>query len=1076
MTLTHTYGFDGTLRDDYMKDNTGLHDFHAMESDWRELFRWLMSVAGDIPFYDGSGREAGRLDSLWKDHVLVVLIEIACKDIDSYVSSFVGGKGTAAQARFTTRLTGSCRDWAARLERFVVLSHGHDVDSPAVQVAREIHDRLDAAIRAVGTDDTRHVPAFMDNRNQSYFHMLGTLEDIQHDADDYMARIEAGGDMDASLALLLVMVRNYSGIVSEFNGRLSDSAAMFYRREILHDTPRDTVPDRARIVIVPDHDVIEGTFSIAEGTLFDAGKAQDGTARLYAADARSYVVPATLSTVRTVYVYGGRLCTALLPSGGDTTAPLFPDNGTGTAELEYGWVVTSRSLVLSEGKRNVAIALILTDTTGGALPDLSGIQGSDVVGFKLSVSVADGWLEVPYLLRYDAECNALELSFTVSEDAPALSSCAMQVHGADTACPAARLLFADCAFVDSLPRGISIKSVRIRTEVTGISNFALCGDLGDIDSTQPFYPFGPLGECGCRLVFGHPDAAMKNIVGVSLQGVWNKLPERGFGEIYSGYGTPTPVDNSSFRVRCEWHDGESWRPCRKESIPLFEMDDNGVLCDRADMRLDVSNAHNCQYARRSGRYRITLAAPEMGFGVNEYYRLYTSVMMHNAAAKEKHRKIVPDMPSVPMLSGASFGYVTEETFVPESGGDSRLLAVSAVTGTCGCRFTETGSMPRLVPDIVVPSLVLGFSDMADTTRIRLYFNLVYIGTGDTVNRVACGDNGRMTIYVYGRDNTWRELSQEDIVCEETDGLTRSGFIEVKCPVAVDDDRTWLMLGFPEGNAPAGIAMEGIWLNCFQVTAINGDGAPLPAGSMVAPVEADSRIRAVMQPLPGYGGKPAEDMAASGIRSRVRISTRGRAVCRGDYEMLLLERFPEVAKVYCLPSDASDGLLSIVVFPEPVKSVFPLFPLWRLSEMERHVRALMSPFARVKVENAVYEPIDVYFRASVRDGMQDTGELVRRLKRMITTYFCSWLQYGSLPELGKVYSHAALLSRVGNDEHITQVIALEVSGAEAATYDGDVWYGPSDKAGVLYVRDISVELSDCSAGIDAMTAGVDFVVG
>ena len=268
-----TYELRGTLRDDCMKDTAVLEDFHALESDWRELFRWLMSVSGDIPFINAEGKEEGCLSLLWENHVLVVLVEIVRKDLSSYVSSFVGGQGTSLQKRYTRNLINRCTQWSLRLDRFIRMSHGYSPDSPAMQVAVEIRDRLTAAIPTgdEGRDRPRRMPAFMDNRTQPYFQMLGALQDIQAKAEEYISRIESGGDMDASLALLLTMVRNYCGIASDFNGRLTDWAS-FYRWEILHDTPREAVQDNTFITIEPDRTKVIGTFSLPEGTAFTAGK------------------------------------------------------------------------------------------------------------------------------------------------------------------------------------------------------------------------------------------------------------------------------------------------------------------------------------------------------------------------------------------------------------------------------------------------------------------------------------------------------------------------------------------------------------------------------------------------------------------------------------------------------------------------------------------------------------------------------------------------------------------------------------------------------------------------------------
>ena len=52
MTEKTTYELKGTLRDDCMANRTALDGFHPLESDWRELMRWLMSVSGDLPYYD----------------------------------------------------------------------------------------------------------------------------------------------------------------------------------------------------------------------------------------------------------------------------------------------------------------------------------------------------------------------------------------------------------------------------------------------------------------------------------------------------------------------------------------------------------------------------------------------------------------------------------------------------------------------------------------------------------------------------------------------------------------------------------------------------------------------------------------------------------------------------------------------------------------------------------------------------------------------------------------------------------------------------------------------------------------
>jgi hypothetical protein len=115
---------------------------------------------------------------------------------------------------------------------------------------------------------------------------------------------------------------------------------------------------------------------------------------------------------------------------------------------------------------------------------------------------------------------------------------------------------------------------------------------------------------------------------------------------------------------------------------------------------------------------------------------------------------------------------------------------------------------------------------------------------------------------------------------------------------------------------------------------------------------------------------------------------------------------------------------------------------------------------------------------VREDVQDSGEVRRRLKRRIRRFFCGWLLDGVLPDLGMRFSHEALRSRIVNDECITDTILLDVSGTGMKVMpDGsDTWYSASRTEGVLYVNDISIELVKNRSGVDEARVGNDFVIG
>lgn len=1073
-----TYELKGALRDECMTNRATLDDFHPLESDWRELMRWLISTSGNIPYYEGEKGENGRLSSLWENHVLTVLVDIIRKDIDGYVDTFVGGRGTSAQQHYTERLKENIQGWTKRLRAFIRQSRGTSPGSPSVEVAELLLSRLENALPKDKEPRRRRFARFPDNANQPYFRMLGTVEDIQKYADEYISRIESGGDMDPSLALLLTFVRNYCGIAERFNRRFREWPA-FYRRNILHDTPKEAVQDSTLITIEPD---CQGTFPLPAGTAFLAGKKADGSDLLYATTEKAYIVPARLRSVHSLSGKEGRLYVATLPAGGqDAPCPLFDTKNRAASVLEYGWLLTSRSLVLSEGRRTVTVSIRLESGEEGSIPGLSSLNGN-TSAFILQLSGGEGWRQKEeYTMEADPGHGILRLAATLDESEEAPVPCTEELHGIATVYPALRILFADREIMDALPHELSIKEITLHTEVDGIRDFTLIGESGQADPSQPFYPFGPTGERGGRLVFGHEEAALKKTTSVTLKGTWTKLPGNGFRPIYEHYGLEKPIDGNSFTVRLEWQEGSRWHECAASPQPLFRMDGAGKLTDEAVFELALEEKttagafRSMPYRRDSnGFYRLILDSPETGFGTNTYYRRFTEVMMHNGRKKEKNRLPVPEQPPVPMLCDMTFGYRSAETLA--SGGGGGLYRFSGLSGYEACALQEN-RLPIFYPHMEPPAILLNLDHIGDASRVRLYLGLRYAMRGGMP--VTGQPDCTLRVSRYAGGGAWKELPSEDILCEETEGLTRSGFIELKVREEAEGRGLWLKFSFAGNASPENMVLEGIYLNCVRVRATGGDGNPLPVGTPVSPTLPDGRILSVTQIQPGSGGRPAETEAQAGVRQRIRTATRGRAICGTDYEQLILERFPEVEKACCVPAcDGREGI-RIVVFPKPEAKSYPFLPGWKLSEMERSVRGNASPFARIKVVNPVYEPVDVYFSAMLKKDTRDPGEVKRRMERRICTFLMGWYMAGILPDLGVRYSRNALLSRIGNDERIERVGTLKVTGENREwkpDAGDDIFYGATDSCGVLYVRNLTVELEDYRSGVDESRIGSSFVIG
>lgn len=1083
MATNLPYELKGTLRSEFAVDKAQLKDLRALESDWREIFRWIMSIAGDMPYYDKTNKANGTMAALWHNDVLTVLVEIRQKNLKEYAASFVDGSGTSQQNAYTTDLQNKINGWIDRLSIYLNNAFAGGTVTSAMRVAETVREQLQNSLPIIPQPSSRRrnfIQRVLDENNRPFFSMLGAVSDIQSKFDYYMQQIESSGDMDASQALLLTFVRSYCRIVKQFNDKFAD-LPNFYRREILKATPKEAVQDSTFVVVNPSKEVTRKTFSLPAGTRFSAGENADGTPIYYSLTEKSYIVSTTIKSARTIFPQGRRIITAPLALDGTENNILFSTTNPANAPQELGWALSSPMLSLAEGERKVSVYFMMD---GAA--DFSLLLAT-ASPFRLFTSGSDGWTERIHTATYERLGNYMLFSFTIADGEEALVPCSSDIHGIETEYPAVRILIDEIPTIGIDITSIKFKDIQIRVSVTDMRTFNLYSDVGEMDSSQPFYPFGTVGEKGSWFIFGSEELSVKKVQNVSLKGTWNKLPDGGYTALYKDYTLPQPVINSSFMATCEWQENSRWNVCRNSSVQVFGTDASGNIKEDAEFYFDIADfvplavGSSFGYNKKAkGFYRVRLSEPSIGFGMDIYRRQFAEVMVHNSKAKERNQKPVPAMPQVPMIADAVLGYTAMDSF----GENDKLYRINE---TNGYEAVNLGSESiQLLPDLRKHYLYLDFDDVEGLQRIKLYFNLRYVKRG---NRSNTGADGITSVIEYYDSEAcqWNAFPAECVLQEDTDGLTRSGFITLNTfdetnTSFIKGNEVWIRIGFENDIAPENIIVDGIWLNCFKVMCENGDGSPLPGGAIASLTEDDPRVLEVLQPMEGYGGKAAEDEQAMSVRLATRISTRNRALNIGDYEKMILERFSDIEKVCCIPASQESNEIRIVVFPQPEKRVFPQLPNWKLSEIEQYIKGYMSPFAKVRVINPTYEPLTVDMIVILKDSVQDEGEVQRRLYRRIYNYFVQWLVDAQLPELGKRYSYEGLKAWLVNDEGIERCVSLTITGGKSlAVLDDegnteDVYHFSSEESGILYPGRINIEMTGTGNGIENSSIGMNFIIG
>lgn len=1051
--------YRGILRTDYEAAQARLKGFVPMTTDEAQLLHRLAKEE--------------RLLPLWENHVLTVLADIHRKKLSGYGESFADAQGTAEATLCAKKLKRDINGWHRRLEAYIDLSWKLGcTGSVAVETARKLANLLKGAL-----------PNGNVAKKKDYYRMLRTVTAIQDNIGIYLQQAEDSGDIDPALSLLIVYLKNYGSIAEAFNRRLATLPEL-YRKDILHAAPQEAVQDNVYVIITPTEGI--GGFTLPKDEPFPAGQNATGEELIYWTEKKEYISPMQCVEADALYGFSNPSCGGALELykqtiklQNTTDAQTLFAHG---EELRIGWQLESPMLVLNEGERNISIYFHLT--ADSSIPN-------NTKGFVLQLSGAEGWME--QTSECYIESGRLCFCFSLPYDAVAPASCMEEVHGTITEYPAIRILTdnANCPY--KWAQQLIFDSVEIKTEVNGIRNFSFYNDQGEVDTTQPLHPFGIQAECGACFLFGNEEMSLKNLQEVRLKGIWKKLSEteEGFNKMYKEYGT----DADAFKVSTEYQKGGRWKKCGDEQ-KLFSFNENGDL-NPAEIVFSFTvqpqsissdeTAAPYEYSRdKDGFFRITLESPSIGFGTKAYRTLFSETMVHNSGCKEKKRKDLPSEPVIPVMADVELSYIaTEETTLSDMERSFiRLSRIAALSRQESFPIAKGEKQPFL-PSVPAENLLyFGLLHALGEQNLRLYLDMVLPQEKNPFYDLQLGRQVTLA-WEYWSGNEWHPIAIEAVLAEETLGLTQSGFIEIKLPEKINGNhmdkqgRAWIRAAVT-GDLSSCLAVRGIRTNCIRLISQNGDGTSLPAGTIQGIKEPDERIESVTQPLSGFGGKPAETATEVAVRQSSRISNRHRALMIKDYEHLVLEFFPEVDKIQCIPIPQNKGAskICLVVFSRAEDSRYFLSPAWKLAEIQQLVRQYTSPFASLRVMNPVYERVNVHCKAILWDSVPDKGKAVRQLVVLAQNYIAPWYRKEEIPMLRQRYSYKELHARMVNHEDLMRLVTLEVNGKSLPSIDVDTvdftFEGKHPWSVLLPI--IKIELLSLHDGIEKAEIGSNFIIG
>lgn len=818
------------------------------------------------------------------------------------------------------------------------------------------------------------------------------------------------GNLEPAQALLFTFLQQLSEIAGQFNLRWKDYAG-WYLHNILGIKPLQTKNHKVCLLFTTNTD--EPVY-MEKGLGFSLkGDAPD--APVYRLTEDTEIENASIEDIISIYFckrkdiypaselgFATSLQMKRLSGEPASKGPLF---GEGSEDLKnadnLGFILTTPSLLLREGKRTVSIVFeienrneiqeimdkivtVLSHRDGRSPESIRYLVLHDI--FYLLFSTSEGWETIEnYSVKMENGCVALR--FALDENFPKTAPCNPDVHHFQSEFPAlkAELNLDAWLYPFSWFNKCLLKKIRIRTEVEGASNLLVYNNLGKVDCSKPFHPFGNNTEKGTWMAIGSYEMAIKNTQSIDLKIRWGQLPADagGFRSYYAGYGCD--VDNTSFRVQAKYLSGYKWRADKEYS--LFGTLPDAPLCEETVLpgintsKMPAVRFQEEQYEytinTRAGMVALQLCAPEMGFGEKQHRSVFSDSILEKALHK-KRKVNIPNPPFYPVIEKLTLSYKAEETVDLQKYTSTEQLEYYHVTPLTLRKIFPNRDRRFFKPVFEMEThanLLILLKNLPLGGTLRLYVDLVPHKV-----EISAGQIPEIKLYL-GNGYAWDPVPSGFIVEDKTMNLLISGFIKINIPANISSSlfdasgRIWLRIGV-EKNADAIPAIRKIYTHVAEAEFTpdaNADAdetdcySRLPDGAEWQPEKAVNGLNGVFT-VASYSGKKGESREERLMRVSEYASHRGKAVTARDYERIVLQAFPDIAKVKCLPSFNVKGdaksVVTLVIVParnkkEKEKYRMPLATSRQILNVEQYLSGLVSAYVSdVDVINPLYEEVIV----------------------------------------------------------------------------------------------------------------------
>lgn len=898
----------------------------------------------------------------------------------------------------------------------------------------------------------------------------------------------------ALLAAFLKLHRIPRAVMNGFTARHLE----FYYRRVLGFEPRGPKADRAHVLVELKKTVKD--LRITPQYLFTAGKDENGAEQLYAPLFETVMNRARVEKLCSAFVdkeSGGTVRFAPVANsadglGGEIEAevPKWRAFGhRGLAAAPVGFALASPVLRMKEGTRKVTVEL--------GLDGQAGLADSLKHRLKAFVTAPKRWLG-PYDVEASQSPGLLSLSFTVlaADDAVADYDPAKHELAFSTRLPVVQFL------LETEPHGyadlqsLRVVSAKILVDVSGVKTLQLESSAGGIDPKRTIHPFGAQPYPGARFMVGYAEALSKKLDELALDLQWLGVPD--FATLYQDYETPRPK-REDFTIQVTLRDVAGRELSPEEERPLFDSpltitpgepkETPSPLKHIAAFGAGGSRLMQQAWLRETRKrpmFRIWLGpqGPRAGFVTlklegdfrhGEYRR---RLMAGDAPNRE---------PYTPTLGSVSLSYKASASEQVDSADEGAFTGAEVElyhVGAFGQRREHRWLREKLpfVGAKRVP-LVPEYPDEGE-----LLIGLAGIDKGDSASLLFKAAEGSADPGVDPQpevswavlcDNYWKPLAGREAVRDGTNNVLETGIVNFVIPPEAGTLSTffppglvWVKAAIHE-NAHGVCELVSVAANAVEVERRSGGSTALPPGKIAKLKTPATAVKGVTQPFAGFGGRAPESPDAFNTRVAERLRHRNRCITAWDYERSVLEAFPAVRKVKCIPHCANrgewtgPGHVTIVVVPDlrNRNAVDPLQPRCDAGTLDRihdHLVPRAPMGIGIHVRNPRYERVRLDFKVAFRAGLEFNYH-AKELRAAITQHLSPWtIEPGLAIEFGSTVYRSAVLDFIEDLTYVDYLTDFRMHHLRG---------GPDDTADVSEARATTPDailVSDASHDIAPVT--------